>query len=228
MAHPLHYFTDDPFQRDDGDDLCSACSSPAGKGREAHATGKYSITGEVRRVGVLAGFSLWDVLYRVRGNIYPVQSNGTLQGKIAWKSILVQTGLDRYIEIYHLQSTASRDLTPTRIVRSGAESVLVTEDSDGGNGGGCWEGYWSFDRSGPHRINFSSLRPVIASHLPAGAIFSTICSEVNLEKQEIRSWVRKAHAECRACGGLGEVTAHFRLHGARVEATDVNFDRDPQ
>jgi hypothetical protein len=59
-----------------------------------------------------------------------------------WKSILVQTGSDKYVEIYHLQAYyLQAPLTAAKIVRVGDELVLMTQDSDGGNGGGCWEAY---------------------------------------------------------------------------------------
>ncbi len=222
--HSLRYFTGDPFERDDADDLCVKCSSPAEKAREARESAKYTITSEVRRAGTLDSFTIWTVLYRIREKDTPELFQGQPQGHIGWKSILVQTAPDQYMEIYHLQVFApALDLTEAKIVRSGDESVLETEDPDGGNGGGCWEAYWWFDAAGSHAIDFSVLRPTIASHLPAGAVFQITCSTLHLEEQEIRSWVQEAKAECHACGYLGTVTARFRLHGARVEAADVRF-----
>jgi hypothetical protein len=64
-------------------------------------------------------------------------------GGVTWKSVLVQAGEDSYLEIFHLQAFyPDVTLAPSRIVQSGNEGVLVTMDRDGGNSGGCWEGYW--------------------------------------------------------------------------------------
>src|SRR5581483_4013266 len=113
----------------------------AGKGASSQ---KYKIRSMIKPVGVLAGFRVIDVLY------YPSTLTNARTTGAKWKSILVQTGTDQYMEIFHLQvfyTTAS--VEPSRVLRSGNESVLVTMDLDGGNGAGCWEGYWWFDSTGP-------------------------------------------------------------------------------
>ncbi len=115
-------------------DLCIRCTPSL----------EYSIRTDVRPVGVLAGYHIVDALY------YVSPGRNSNSDQVKWKSILVQTGPDLYREIFHLQVFyASVSLTPSRIIQSGSESVLATMDSDGGNGGGCWEGYWWFDQAGP-------------------------------------------------------------------------------
>jgi hypothetical protein len=49
-----------------------------------------------------------------------------------------------------------------------------------------------------------------------------------MDRSELASWVQKRDAACHACGGLGEVTARFKLNGARAEATQVDFRSDPE
>src|SRR5277367_6138888 len=145
VDHPLSYFTANPFLRDDGDDLCALCT-PEGKAKSIQ---RYSVRTVVRPVGVLAGYRIVDVLYYVGSR----DLNADLTD-VKWKSILVQVGPDRFKEIFHLSvfyTTVS--IEPSRIVQSGAEQVLSTMDGDGGNGGGCWEGYWWFDQTGPHRLD---------------------------------------------------------------------------
>jgi hypothetical protein len=50
----------------------------------------------------------------------------------------------------------------------------------------------------------------------------------HLDRSELTSWVQKRDAACHACGGLGEVTAHFKLNGTRAEATQILFRSDPE
>ena len=209
VSHSLTFFTANPLLRDDGDDLCTDCRT-----LESRARDTASLTSKLTAVGTLAGFKIWDLIYSGTYKNLPVN----------WKSVLVQTGPDRYAEIYHLQASGLLNhLSPTRIVHASAETILATGDPDGGNGGGCWEAYWWFDKSGPHQIDFSVLAPAIASRVPPRARFSTSCSEVRLEDAEIESWVQDRNANCHACGLLGKVTAHFRLHGARVDPLNITF-----
>ena len=212
--HALSYYTDNPFLRDEVNDLCVVCT-PAGKAESAK---KYAVRTEVKPVGVLAGFRVFDVLYYLgeRGQGAPAAPK--------WKSILVEVGPDSLQEIFHLQaSRVPVSLKPSSIVQSGGERVLVSMDRDGGNGGGCWEGYWWFDRDGPHRLDFSGLEAAIKNQLPEGVIAQVSCSNLNLGEQIVRSWVRKIQPECRTCDVIGEVTARYRLNGASVVPIEVKF-----
>lgn len=212
--HRLSYFTANPFLRDDSNDLCLLCT-PEGRAQSAQ---QYAIRTVVKPVGVLAGYRILDVLYYVSTRANPTND------EVKWKSILVQVGPDRYREILHLQvfyTTVS--LHPSRIIQSGKESVLATQDPDGGNGGGCWESYWWFDRSGPHSLDFSHLRAAIKDRVPENAIFDISCSTLDFSSERIRSGVRKYDAACHACGYLGEVTARFRLDGPIAEPMAVSF-----
>ncbi len=212
--HALSYYTDNPFLRDEVNDLCVVCT-PAGK---AESPKKYAVRTEVKPVGVLAGFRVFDVLYYLgeRGQGAPAAPK--------WKSILVEVGPDSLQEIFHLQaSRVPVSLKPSSIVQSGGERVLVSMDRDGGNGGGCWEGYWWFDRDGPHRLDFSGLEAAIKNQLPEGVIAQVSCANLNLGEQIVRSWVRKIQPECRTCDVIGEVTARYRLNGASVVPIEVKF-----
>ncbi len=184
--HPLSYFTENPLLRDDGFEFCRAFTSS-----------EYSIRSEVKPVGELAGYLIVDVLYSVN-------TRG-----VTWKSILVQTGADNYREIFHLQAFYTTfTLKRSRIVQSGNESVLVTMDKDGGNGGGCWEGYWWFDGSGPHAVDFSRLRAAITERLPRDTSINMSCANLDLGSQQVQS------------AGL---TARFRLNGPVAEPASVIY-----
>ncbi len=212
--HPLSYFTDNPFLRDDEDELCGACT-PEGKAKSAE---KYSVQTRTQPVGVLAGFHIVDILYQMSPLNDPTVA---VPGDRAdWKFILVQVGPDRYREIFHLQ-WPSRTLS--HIIRSGSERVLVSMDPDGGNGGGCSEGYWWFDQAGPHALDFSRMETAIKNAVPHDTRFRMSCSNLDLASERISSWVQKSNFSCMACDFVGEVTARFRLKGPIAEPVAVQF-----
>jgi len=217
--HPLRYFTAHPALRDDGGDLCAGCP---GYG--------YSFRTAVRPVGTLAGYRIVDVLYYVSGHDPNGPFSFATGDQVKWKSILVEVAPDRYREIFHLQALFfTVALAPSRIVQSGDERVLAAEDSDGGNGGGCWEDYWWIDRDGPHTLDFSRLRAAIDSRLPKNTTYRSSCGNLDLANQRIESWVRKSNPACMACDFVGQVTARFALKGAIAEPVQIDYKAgDPQ
>jgi len=221
-AHPLAYFTANPFLRDDGGDLYDDCDNCGISKIKAGSAQSYTASTQERDVGTLSGFRIVEIVYQFIDHRKPEL------GKMRWKSILVQTGPNKYAEIYHLQAYLRRPLTRAKLVHVGDETVLMTQDSDGGNGGGCWDAYWWFDLKGPHPVDFSPLIQEITKHVPPASTFWSTCWALHLEDQKVKSYVQKADARCRTCDLLGEVTAHFRLHGAIAEATDVNFAEAPE
>lgn len=214
----LSYFIANPFLRDDSDEFCEDCT-PSGKTLSSR---KYTIRSSVKPVGTLAGYPVVDVLY------YPSPLSATAPTPAKWKSILVQVGPDRYVEIFHLQAFyTSASVGPSRIVQSGNEAVLVTTDPDGGNGAGCWEAYWWFDNAGPHALDFSLLEAAIKQRLAAahqeGAVFRASCSSLNLNLQLVESAVQQPTARCQACGQVGNLIARFRLDGPVVRPLTIDF-----
>ncbi len=214
QAHSLKYFTADPARRDDGGDL-------------GHPN-EYSFRAVTKPVGELAGYGILDVLYYIRGRGSALQFAPGDQVK--WKSILVRTGVDRYREIFHLQALYTNvSLAHSRIVQSGNERILATMDSDGGNGGGCWEAYWWFDSAGPHSLDFSRVAAAIKARTPANTVAPISCSHLDPAAQKISSWVQKADAACRACDFVGRATAGFRLDGPIAWPVSIIFEPgDPQ
>lgn len=214
VPHSLRYFTANPFLRDDGGDLCVDCS-PQGRAKSAL---EYSIQAVVQPVGVLAGYHILDVLYPVGKRSDPGSSD------VKWKSILVQVGPDRYKEIFHLQAFYTTiSIKPSNIIASGNERVLATMDSDGGNGGGCWEGYWWFDRAGPHPLDFSRVEAAMQQRIPKQTLFFGHCSDLDLKSRLIHSGVQKSNPGCHACDWVGEVTGRFRLAGPIAEPIAIEF-----
>lgn len=222
VPHSLSYFTANPFLRDDAGDFCIVCNTAQGRADSAR---KYIAESNVLPVGTLAGFKIFDVLYRVgpRKDGKPTVVN--------WKSILIQTGHDQYREIFHAQEYyCNCPLSPSEIVQVGNEQMLVTKDSDGGNGGGYIEAYWSFDRSGPHEINFS---PILAAIIKYAAKRFGPAKNFQIgywgtypKQNEVKAWLQKAPAQCRACGALGTAVVGFRLVGAVAEPASFSFEPD--
>ena len=170
-------------------------------------------------MGVLAGYRVLDVLYYV-GSL----EMNTKATDVKWKSILVQVGQDRFKEIFHLSAFYTTvSIEPSHIVQSGNEQVLATMDGDGGNGGGCWEGYWWFDRAGPHSLDFTDLSKAIAERVPKKTAYQMSCSYLDLEAQEVKAFVQKIPASCLACDLIGEFTARFRLDGAKAFPLEIQF-----
>jgi hypothetical protein len=218
-AHPLRYFTDNPYVLDDGGDLCIDCT-PAGRNQSAKT---WVVEADVRPVGTIAGLNVVDVLYRIgrREDGKPTA--------VEWKSILIQTGPDQYQEIFHLQAAESgAEPVPSGFIRVADQLVLATKNSDGGNGGGCVEAYWVVNLSGALEIDFSALEPAIRARVPPRTVFRTNCFALSLADQLVHTRVQKADAECRICGYIGDANAHFRLQGARAIPTDVEYIPDPE
>jgi hypothetical protein len=218
-AHPLSYFTRNPFLRDDSSSLCTDCRTAEGKADSALS---YKANVKVRQVGVISDLPVLEVDYAFTDR----QDDSFTE---RWISILVRTGPQAYNEIYHLQVEGgiALPIKAARVVHVSGGDVLMIKNSDGGNGGGCYEGYWRVTASGNTQIDFSPLRKAVEAHLPADTTYTPSCGALDLDNQMLKSGVQRIKAECHACDWVGEITAHFRLEGDRAEATDVAFKPNP-
>jgi hypothetical protein len=223
QPHPLSCWTNDPILRNETNDFCLGSHLDNG---HAITEKDYKSECKVTDLGKLANYSIKQFLCHFTGN---AEVSGVFSTE-DYKFILVQTGSDQFREIYHLQvwGNTFMPLKPARIIDMDTESILVTFDPDSGNGGGCSEGYWFFDAAGPHQLNFNAVREAISQHLPHNVIFPMSCWALDLEHQQIKTWAQRADAKCRLCGGIGEVTAHFTLHGANAEPTEIEGMGTPE
>jgi hypothetical protein len=207
-AHPLAYFTRDPFLRDDGDDDCADCT-PAGKAR-VHSQHRFST--EVRRVGELHGFAIYDVFYRFDDHVDKVE--------IDWKSILVQVAPGRFREIYHLQPTAAL-IGPSTLMKSGSEEILATRDLIPGTGNYSYEDYFWFSSAGPVRIDTGAINKAVQSVLPTGsAIWKGGGFDMKSLSYHSSVW-KEGDANC--CPSGGSVDVKFRLEGGGLIVTGTHF-----
>jgi hypothetical protein len=209
VAHPLAWFTRDPFMRDDGGEFCTACTDQ----EKATIHLKRKARAEVHPIGTLRGFSICDVFYYFDG-----------EDRIRWKSILVKTKSGQYREIYHLQPTEA-NIEPSFLVKAGEIELLGTRDQIPGSGAYCYEAYFQFGEDGAVQIDFSLLASAATSVLPSGTTIRK-GSGLDLESLSYRSPVWKQDdAECCPTGGT--LSVRFRVQGGRVVVTDRHFDPVP-
>lgn len=226
--HPLSYWTADPISQHKGDTLCFGCPR---RGGGVITPQDYAAESNVSDLGTIAGFRIVQVNNRVVAKDAPPDSPryhypAGYRRHVDYKILLAQTGADEYREIYHLENDNDvfPPLTPARIIQSGTDPVLVTMDRDGGNGGGCNSGYWSFDKSGPHPLNFDAADAAIAKAAPANSFPFARCQAIDFDRQQINAWVL-SDAGCRTCL-VGNVNVHFVVRGSIVEPTRVEFIPD--
>jgi hypothetical protein len=223
--HPLSYWTANPISRHKGDTLCFGCPR---RGGGVITPQDYTAESNVRDVGTIAGYRIVQVDNRVVAKDAPPDSPilrlpEGYRRNVAYKILLVQTGSDEYREIYHLENDSGvfPPLTPARIIQTSPDPVLVTMDRDGGNGGGCNSGYWSFDKSGPHPLNFVATDAAIRKAVPENAFPFVPCPSIDFDTQQINAWAL-SDAGCRPCV-VGNVNVHFVVRGSIVEPTRVEF-----
>ncbi len=209
VAHSLSYFIGDPFLRDDGYDFCGACT-PQDK---ATAHSKHKFRTELKKVGELGGYPIYDLFYFFDDHI------GT--GEIDWKSILVSVSPGQFHEIYHLQPPSAQ-ITPSFLLKAGGEEILATRNLIPGTGNQYDEAYWWFGAAGPVRIDIESISDVLSSILPAGfGVWKGGALDMGTLTFRSSVW-RTGDANCCPTGGA--VTLQFRLDGGRLVVTKKNYD----
>jgi hypothetical protein len=226
--HPLRYWTLNPILRHRGNSLCMGCPR---RGGGVITEKDYTAESKVTDLGTMAGYRILQVNNRVVAKDAPAdtpisKNPPEYRRHIDYKILLVQTGADEYREIYHLENdwNAFQPLTPARIIQTDFEAVLVTMDSDGGNGGGCLSAFWWFDKSGPHSLNFDATDVAIKNNIPPNSYPFARCQAINFDTQEINAWVL-SDPGCRTCI-LGTAKVRFVVRGSRVEPTGVEFIPD--
>jgi hypothetical protein len=208
-SHPLSWFTQDPFLRDDGNDFCAACTAQ----EKATVHLKRKARSEVRRIGALRGFGIYDVYYFFDG-----------EERIRWKSILVRTKAGMYREIYHLQPPEA-NIKPSFLLKISEVELLGTNDEIPGSGAFRFEAYFGFSDDGPTRIDFSPLREAVSSLLPPGGVIRKGFG-FDLKSLSYQSPVwRQDDSNGHPTGG--KVSVRFRMEGSRVVVTDRRFDPPP-
>jgi len=155
----LSYFVEFPELRDLDEYICHMCTPAerAKKIRELRGPTR-GMSAEVRRLGMVKGFDIFDVFYWKSDDQDTPHADGPI-----WKSILVKVGPDQYREIYLYQCAGVQATHPSVLIGP----VLYTQRREGNMGMQPEEYFW-FDESGPTRV---VQRPIVDSAsrvLPAG------------------------------------------------------------
>jgi hypothetical protein len=172
-------------------------------------------------LGTLAGHKIVQVIY----TIHACTGNGPA---FQWKTLLAQEGASPdFREIYALQIDGDglfQPFKPAAIYGTGPNAILGTYDPDTGNGGGCSDGYWWFDKEGSHPVDFAPLDRAIAKVLPKGTGFNSRCWALHPKTEKLQRWVQRTDATCHACGGEGEVFAEYRIENDAAIPVSVRFE----
>jgi hypothetical protein len=167
-------------------------SAPDGKPLTAR---DYREEQSVTTVGTLSGHRIIQILMSIRPGPRIVASGFADADNIAeWKDLLVGTGEgDAYVEIYALHYDVGGLIKETSAViyGTGPDAILGTYDPDMGNGGGCFDGYWWFDRAGAHAVDFSPLIQAVSRALPPNATFTPVCWALHPESLHLESGVQR-------------------------------------
>lgn len=229
--HPLSWWTQNPLQHDASGDLM--LGYPGHDGHPITAE-DYHLDKNVTTIGVLSGHRILQIILSMHPGPRVNSPADVISDAppVEWKDLLVQMGRgDRYVQIYGLHYDESGllvKLAPAAIYGAGANAILGTYDPDTGNGGGCFDGYWWFDKAGAHPIDFSSLIRSIAKAIPENATFTPRCWALHPKSSVIESGVQQRDAACHACGGLGTVRARYRVNHGRAVPLSVRFTPEKQ
>jgi hypothetical protein len=207
--HPLEYFTRYPMLREETDPFCYRCA-PEKRLSEAK---KYKVKTELRYIGTIHGFVIYDLFYRFNSPSDPY-----------WKMILVKSGPNAFREIYHCEpwDIYARAVRSSIVIVS-REAVLSAQYWDGGNKGGHTDDYYWFNETGPHPLDLTPVIAAAQSALPKGYLLWAWTDGRALDSSaKLRWWVQKKPA-WMCCDG-GEVVVHFKLDHGHAIVTQTHYD----
>jgi len=228
VAHPLTWWTHDPLRRDVSGELMLGKARDDGR---VIISRDYKVEQQIKPIGEISGHQI----VQIRTSIEPAVVGDDLlvtRGEPAiWKELLVSSDQGHsFVEIYALKFDIDSQMpfNSASIHGSGPNAILGSWGPDGGNGGGCSDGYWWFDSSGPHAVDFSRLNAAIFKAIPKKATFTANCWALDPEHSRLRSVVQRVDAKCHACGILGEVEAAYRIEHGVARPVHVVFKPDPR
>lgn len=229
IAHPLSWWIRNPLRLDTSGDLMLGSEGPDGKTITA---ADYQLDQKVTKLGVIAGHTILQVITDIHPGRRVIAAGFASDDGTAgeWKDLLVSDGHDRFVEIYALHFDVGGMITKSNaeIYGSGVDAVLGSYDPDTGNGGGCLDGYWWFDKEGAHEVDFSPLNDAISHAIPTHSTFVPNCWALNLRTYELNSSIQQSNPDCHACDILGEVHATYRIKRGVAEPVSVSFKTTEQ
>jgi hypothetical protein len=231
-SHPLTWWTQNPLRLDEDRSLLFGIKAADGHSISAR---DYSFEQKVTTLGTISGHRIVEVITTIHDqpslilpkfpDSQPSQPSEEVP-PTQWKSLLVEADAsDSYVEIYRLQAEYGtyQPMTSAIILGTGEDTILRTFDPANGNGGSCSEGYWWFDKSGAHDVDFSPLDRAIAGVQPPATTAWPHCWALASKNNEVRVGVQRAGVNCHACGWLGEIVATYQFKEGQATPTSVHF-----
>ena len=235
--HPLTWWTQNPLRLDEGRSLLFGIKAADGHIISAR---DYRFEQKVTTLGTISGHRIVEVITTIHDQPslvlpkFPDSEPSRPSEDVPptqWKSLLVETDAsDRYVEIYRLQAGYGTylSMTSATILGTGEDAILHTFDPANGNGGRCSEGYWWFDKSGAHDVDFSPLDRAIASVQPPATTAWPHCWALASNNDEVRVGVQRTDAKCHACDWLGEIVATYQFKQGQATPTSIHFVPTPE
>lgn len=223
VPHPLTWWTHNPLRLDESGDLLIG---PTADGGHALTARDYRVQQKVTTLGTIGGHRIVQVITTIHAGprVINFGGPGVDDPPVRWKSLLVGVGANRYVEIYALQSDGLFQIGSAGIYGSGSNSFLGTSDPDTGNGGGCSDGYWWFDKAGAHPVDLTKLEAAIRQTVPKDALYGTQCWALHAGVADLEIEVLpRNEVRCHACGGLGIAHARYQIQNGVAIPISVSF-----
>ena len=236
--HPLVWWTENPLRLDEGRSLLFGI-----KAEDGHliSASDYRFEQKITTLGTISDHRIVEVITTIHERpslvldtsrlpeVPPAQPSADLP-PTQWKSLLVEVGTgDRYVEIYRLQADGGLYLPmqSAAVLGVGEDAILRTFDPTTGNGGGCSEAYWWFDKSGAHDVDFSPMDRAIAQVQPPHTTAWPHCWALASNNSELTVGVQLTNAKCHACDWIGEIHATYRIKQGAAIPVSVHFVPTP-
>ena len=207
VEHPLPYFTSYPWLRDEDGDVCYLCT-PAQK---TEAAKNLKGTADVRLIGTVKGFPIYDVLYQVSD-----EDDGP-----RWKSILVETTPHAFTEIFHEQKNQGT-INPSFLIEAGAEMVLGVVDQQYRMTEA--EYYWWFDFDHAVLLDFKPVWDAAKKAVPEGTrVFSAhVKGKLAFPRGiiEVGTWPPDLW---HCCAEVGVVKVSFEIKAGIVVVREAHY-----
>jgi hypothetical protein len=207
-AHPLQYFTEYPWLRDEDGDVCIPCSPE----ERIAAAKSLKGTADVQLIGKVNGLAVYDVMYHVAE-----EDTGP-----RWKSILVETNPNAFIEIFHEQKNQGM-INPSFLVKAGPDSVLGVVDQQYRMTGA--EYYWWFDVDHAVLLDFKPVWDAAQKVVPKGTTLlkGHLKGELTFPRQVIEVGTQPPDL-WRCCASRGVVKVRFEIKAGIIVVAEAYYD----
>jgi hypothetical protein len=173
---------------------------------------------KIRPVGEISGFKIFEIDYYFDNDLEPPDTLGM-------RSILVQTGPDKFREIYVWQQVSPDDaISPAVISDAGQQRLLVSSFTPGGNAGGTVDVVFMLLADGAVMLDWGPVYHAGAEAVPQGKQLWLPASKFDFPSLTWSAWTNdESGGKINYC--MGKVTASFLINKAgRVVAAKAKYD----